>query len=134
MYRHVCATLFLLAFFWVAGCTTSQGPKAPNTAKVSGTVKLDGKPMEGGEVHFEVAGFPAKSLEIKDGAFAGEVYSGKNMIGVVWNKEIPHPTESKMKMTTNIVANKFSGKDSPLNDEVTDGKVFTFEVTSAPKK
>jgi hypothetical protein len=132
MYRLASMTFFLLVISWIVGCTPAP-PPPPAAVKVSGTVMLDGKPMAGGEVQFEAAGFPPKALEIKDGAFAGEVHAGKNQIGVVWNKEIPHPTEPKMTMSTNVVSSKFSGKDSPFNAEVTDGKVFKFEVTSAEK-
>jgi hypothetical protein len=133
MNKLTCVTFSLLVIFWGTGCTP-ESPKPPALAKVSGTVNLDGQPMAGGEVQFEIAGFPPKTLEIKDGAFAGEVHAGKNQIGVVWNKEIPNPTEPKMQMTTNVVSSKFSDKDSPFNAEVTEGKVFKFEVTSAPKK
>jgi hypothetical protein len=111
-------------------------PRPPPGVKVSGTVKLDGTSMEGGEVRFVVPGQPPKALPITNGAFSGEVFTGKNEIGVVWDKEGgPNPTDPKLKMMVNSVDPKFlPGPTSPFNAEITGPKEFTFEVTSSSKK
>jgi hypothetical protein len=130
---HRFAGTFLLCGFlaWTAGCTP-QNAKSPPGVQVSGTVKLDGKPMQGGEVRFIVAGQAPKALPITNGAFSGEVFKGKNEIGVVWDKEGgPNPTDPNLKMMVNAVNPKFlPGPASPFNTEITGPKEFTFEVNS----
>jgi len=117
------------------GCNKTAGPKEPPLAKVSGTVTLDGKPMGGGVVRFHAADQPAKSLEIKDGAFSGDVYVGKNRVEVVWEKDGPPnpmmPDGPPIKV--NAVAPQFSGMDSPFNVDVPAGgkSDLKFDVTSA---
>src|SRR5580765_8453211 len=98
MHRFAGTILLCGALAWTVGCSSPENAKAPPLVKVSGTVKLDGKPMEGGEARFIVAGQPPKALPIKGGAFAGEVFEGKNEIGVVWDKEGgPNPTDPTTK-------------------------------------
>src|SRR5207244_4270468 len=95
---------------------------APPLAKVSGTVTLDGKAMQGGEVRFNSTGYPAKVLEIKDGAFSGEVYSGKNRVEVVWDKDGPpvqmDPNQPPTPTKINAVDPIFSGPTSPFTPEI----------------
>lgn len=126
------AALVLLAGCFL-GCTGSSGPPTVPLEKVSGTVKMDGKPMPGGEVRFAVPGQPVKTMEIKDGAFAGEAHVGKNNVEVVWEKEgPPHPMNPKERIKVNAIADRFSGPNSVLEAEVTAGgkNEFTFDVTS----
>jgi hypothetical protein len=134
MHRFVSTFLLCGVLTWTVGCT-SQNEKPPPLVKVSGTVKLDGKPMEGGEARFIVVGQAPKILPITNGAFAGEVFNGKNQIGVVWDKEGgASATDPKMKMTVNAVDSKFlPGPASPFNTDINGPKEFTFEVTSAKK-
>lgn len=135
MQRFV-GTLFLCGILgWTVGCSNPQNAAPPPVAKVSGTVKLDGKPMEGGEVRFVVVGQPPKVIPISNGKFAGEAFTGKNEIGVVWDKEGgASTTDPSMKMTVNAVDSKFlPSPASPFNAEITGAKEFTFEVTSAKK-
>ena len=131
MHRFAGTILLCVVVVWTVGCTP-ENAKAPPTVKVSGTVKMDGKPMEGGEVRFVVPGQLAKALPITNGAFSGEVFAGKNEIGVVWEKEGgPNPTDPTTKMMVNAVSPKFQpGPASPFNTEITGPKEFTFEVTS----
>ena len=132
MKRMACLSLLVFSFF-LAGCPDS-GPKAPPVAKVSGTVTLDGKPMTGGEVRFNAPGQPAKILEIKDGAFSGEVFEGKNQADVVWEKDgPPHPMDPNTKLKVNVVDARFSGPNTPFKPEVgaTGANDLKFEVTSA---
>ncbi len=117
----------------VVGCKPPR-PKAPSTAAVKGTVTLDGAPMGGGHVRFNVAGQGPMSCEVKDGAFSGEAYIGKNRVDVTWDKEgEPVPGMPDVKMTVNAVAAEFSGPGSPFNFDVpASGKSdFKLAVTSA---
>ena len=71
-----------------SGCTPSV-PKAPPLATVKGTVQLDGKPMKNGEIEFEAIAQPPKTLQIENGAFSGEVFTGKNTVRFHMYKEGP---------------------------------------------
>jgi hypothetical protein len=135
MLRFSGTFLLCAVLAWTVGCGSSpENAKAPPTVKVSGTVKLDGKPMEGGEVRFVVSGQAPKALPITNGAFSGEAYTGKNEIGVVWDKEAPNPMDPQLKMMVNAVDLKYlPSPKSPLNAEITGPKEFNFEVTSARK-
>jgi hypothetical protein len=81
-----------------------------------------------------VSGQPPKAMAITNGAFSGEAFTGKNEIGVVWDKEAANPMDTKLKMMVNAVDPKYlPGPTSPLNAEITGPKEFAFEVTSAKK-
>lgn len=104
----------------VAGCSKNKGSQPPPLAPVKGTVTMDGKPMAGGQVRFNIPGFGPKSLEVKDGVFQGEVYTGKARVDVVWDKDGPpnamYPgTPTKV----NAVSDQFSGPNSPFNFDIT---------------
>jgi hypothetical protein len=134
MKRLTCLLLLVGLLSLVSGCSGGGGPKGPPVAKVSGTVKLDGKPMQGGEIRFYAEGQPAKTMEIKDGAFSGEAHTGKNRVDVLWEKDgPPHPMDPSQKLKVNTVSAQFSGASSILNAEVGEGgkSDLTFEVTSA---
>ena len=105
----------------------------PPTAKVNGTVKMNGKPMPAGEVRFAIPGQPAKSMDIKDGAFTGEAFVGDNHVDVVWDKDGPaHPMDPSQKIKVNVVADMYSGPGTTLRAKVTESGAarITFEVQS----
>ena len=56
------------------------GAKKDNYAKVKGTVTLNGKPLDKGEVFFILAGKPAACMVIVDGKFSGQAMVGSNKI------------------------------------------------------
>jgi len=135
MNRLVSSFLLLAIVCVPVGCDKSGTNKGPALAKVSGKVTLDGKPMNGGEVRFFAENQPARSIEIKDGAFSGEAYVGKNRVDVVWDKDGPPnpmmPDGPRIKV--NAVAPQFSGANSPFNADVPAGGAqdLKFDVTSA---
>jgi len=135
MKRLARSLLFLSVVCIVAGCGKPNAP--PPTAKVSGTVNLDGKPMQGGEIRFELAGYGPKNLEITNGTFSGDVFVGKNRVDVVWDKDMPNPMDPKGPPVKggNAVDPKFLGPNSPLNAEIPAGgkSDLKFDVTSARK-
>jgi len=61
-----------------AGC----GPAAVPKAAVSGTVTLDGKPMEEGEVSFVTPGLPPELVSVRNGTFQGKVGVGSRRIEI----------------------------------------------------
>ena len=137
MNRLVGSFLLLSITCLPLGCNKTTGPKGPPLAKVSGTVTLDGQPMAGGEVRFTAPGQPPKSLEVKDGSFSGEVYSGKNHIDVVWDVDGgPNPTDPKAEhLKVNKISPKFLGPSSPLSADIPESgrSDLKFEVQSARK-
>jgi len=131
--KRLCGTLVVLVgVCLVGGCGDTTGGK-PATAKVSGTVMLDNAKMPSGEISFSVPGQGPKTLEIKDGAFSGEVNAGKNVVEVSLMKDgPPHPMDPTKKLKVNQISDKFWGGNSTLSADVpaagaTDLK---FEVTS----
>lgn len=133
MNRLVCAMAILTLPWCLTGCKKSNSSD-PDLVKVSGTVNLDGKAMAGGEIRFSVPGKPVKTLEIKDGTFSGEVFVGKNLVGIVWDKDgPPNPTDPSTRVKVNAVAPNFSGPNSSLNADIgADGSTtLKFDVTSA---
>jgi hypothetical protein len=117
---------------WIIGCAPQNAP-APATATVKGTVNLDGKPIpNGAEIRFSVPGHPPKSMDIKDGSFTGEVFTGKNDVEVVLEKEgPPNPTDPTTKTKINTVQAK-----TPLTADVpkSGANDLKFDVTSIPSK
>jgi hypothetical protein len=128
-----CCLLLLVSAVFLVGCPDS-GPKPPAMAKVSGTVNLDGKPMEDGKVTFSVPGLPGKTLDVTAGAFSGEVFAGTNHVTIVReNEERPHPMDPAQKMKVNTLDPIFAGGDSPFRPEIgaSGATDLKFEVTSA---
>jgi len=117
---------------WLAGCQSST--TGPALATVKGTVMLDGKPMPGGEIRFTAPGQPVKTIEIKDGAFSGQVFAGKNQVDVVWDQDgPPNPMDPSTRIKVNTVALQFSGPNSVLSTNVPTAGAsdLKFDVTSA---
>ena len=134
MIRFSAFLLGVVSVLLVTGCDDSHKP--PSLVKVSGKVTLDGQPMSGGEVRFNVAGEPVKSLPVNDGAFAGEIYVGQSTVEVIWEVDgPPHPMDPTQRIKVNSVDPKFSGPNSPFKKEIPAGGAtdLSFEVTSAKK-
>ena len=64
--RAMAATLWCLAAA-LAGPLAGCGPRGPALAEVSGTVTLDGRPLERGTITFEATGLRAATARIVDG-------------------------------------------------------------------
>lgn len=130
-----CGLLCLSLALFLSGCAGDGGQNAaPPLAKVKGTVTLDGKPMAGGEVRFNLAGQVPKILPVKDGTFAGEVFSGKNRVDVVWEKPgQPNPMKPDERIPVNVVSDKYSGINTPFNPDIppSGSNDLKFEVKSA---
>jgi len=132
MYRLCLVIGFLLVLGWNVGCAPEKKDTTP-VAAVKGAVKIDGKPVPSGELHFGVSGVPPRVLEIKDGAFAGEAPIGKNHVELYIYVEGPADkkyggTRSKI----NTAPEKYWGTNTTLEATVTDGgpNEFKFDLTS----
>jgi len=115
-----------------SGCTP-QVPKPPPVATAKGTVQLDGKPMKSGEIEFEVTAQPAKTMNIEDGAFSGEVFTGKNTVRIHLYKAGPPSSTDPEKKPTKMesLPAKYNAQ-STFSADVPEGGVsdLKFTVTS----
>lgn len=126
------ALLVGLGLVALVGCG-DKAPPLPKQAEVSGTVTLDGMPMDIGEVRFFVEHEPPVTLPVSGGAFSGKVFVGQNRIDVVRDVDgPPHPMDPTQRMKVNSVDPRFMGPGSPFKHEVTaeGAKDLKFEVTS----
>ena len=113
----------------LAGC----GPKGPRKVPVSGTVTLDGKPLNQGEIYFITPGVgtPPECLQVADGKFAGQVTLGKKRVAVSSAKKMGNASGMSMgkELILNRVADDYS-VNSKLTAEVSDSGLnpSTFDV------
>src|SRR5262245_57594195 len=70
----------MLVCLVAVGC--SGGPAKLPQAEVKGSVKLDGKPMDSGEVMFAITGEVPDTLQVTNGAFEGKAKIGKARVEV----------------------------------------------------
>ena len=79
----------MLAFAVVAvvvvGCGRSDRP--PAYTSVSGTVTYNDKPIDKGQISFEVEGLPPVAIDVIDGKFSGQAMSGNNKVSVLARKK-----------------------------------------------
>lgn len=66
----------------VAGCTKSGRPQV-KTVTVSGTVQLDGKPLEGAEVNFLTNDYAGIATTGPDGKYEMTAQAGENKVYIV---------------------------------------------------
>jgi len=129
-FTHAFAAFICLAL--TCSCTPQNAPPPP-TAKVSGTVTLDGQPMDRGDIRFVVPSQAPKVMQIRSGAFSGDAFIGKNKVEVVKEEDgPPSTTDPKILTKINLVATEFSGPSTKLSAEVTASGAsdLKFAVTS----
>ena len=116
----------------VLGCGGSSASKV-KMIPVKGTIKLDGKEMAEGEVHFLVTGQAPSILPVKNGAYVGTAVVGKNTVQVFSYKAGPPMSTDPSKTPTkvNFIPDRFNNT-SKLSADVAEGGAndFPFEVTS----
>ena len=129
--RFLCC---LLAIIPAAAAGCGDGKTHPTLADVSGTVTLDGKPLADGEIAFVVTGEAPANIPVKDGAFSGKAFSGKNRVEVRATKTLPKspkalPTDEAPKM--NLIPDRYNIR-STMETTVNAGgaKDLKFEVKS----
>jgi hypothetical protein len=75
-------SLGCLVFLILAPALGCQQGDRQTYANVKGTVTFNGKPLDKGEITFEVEGRPPSTTDIVDGKFAGQALVGSNKISV----------------------------------------------------
>ena len=115
-----------MALYSLAGCTHNPA-NYPDTAPVTGTVTLDGQPLEGATVNFKPGGGgrPSRGITDADGNYE-LMYSGTvqgAMLGThtvsILKEEDPQDEEAD---TVQVVPERYFGKDSELSAEVENAK------------
>jgi hypothetical protein len=131
MAQRLLLGFFLIALSGLAGCDSTN--KIP-TFKVSGTVELDGQPLEDGSIVLEgeTPGSVPDSISVKDGKFAGEAKAGKKKVKFFAYK-IGSPTIMDKKPVEGSEKKSISIKDEKLTAEVTAGGLnpSSFKVETA---
>src|SRR5688572_18494746 len=123
----------ILAAHCTLGCGVPERKGAAPAASVKGTIRMDGKAIPSGEIHFSQTGYPPRVLEIKNGNFAGEAPVGKNQVEVFIYVEGP-PSERYPGVSTkkNIAPEKYWGPNTTLHATVNSGEAneMKFLLTS----
>jgi len=84
------ALFLIVSVLTIAGCDSTGTPPVEGSQEevsVKGTVKVKGKLLPGGTIHFNASNsarmVPSRDAEIQpDGTFTGKAYVGQNMITV----------------------------------------------------
>jgi hypothetical protein len=133
MYRLHLVMCFGLALVWLLGCDSAQPGAAP-VAKVQGIVNFDGKPLPAGEICFEMSGVPSKLLEIKAGAFSGEVPVGKTKVEVfIYVEGAATGKYGGTRNKINVAPQKYWGPNTTLSATVGIGEPNEFRFDLASK-
>jgi len=124
----------LLCLCLLAGCT---GKKVEKMVAVSGTVKLDGKPLDDGTITFVGdPGTQPHNLTITNGAFNGEVRVGKVKVEIraYETKKAPATaTGGATETKDNYLPEKFNTKTT-LTAEVSEAGALTPNTFEVSKK
>lgn len=130
----------VVGFMFLVGC----GPDGPELGHVTGTIKLDGEPIENAYVTFlptfpngiELVGKTDANgqYEIKYSAKRDGVLLGKHQILVSTLDDIKNPNGSNTKIPERIPA-IYVNEESPLYFEVKKGENdASFDIPSKPEK
>jgi len=69
-----------------AGC--GGGTKAPSFANVSGSVTVDGHPLDKGIISFSCEGNPPRTMDIVDGKYTGQAMVGSNTVSISARRKV----------------------------------------------
>ena len=125
--------------FTASGCGRRDGP-ARVLVFVSGTVTLDGQPLDQGEVHFispdgrtTEEGYFIDACIVKQGVFKGKTSAGERAVQI-WSFKTsdaaPDPVTGDKPLPINVIPSRFS-ENSTLSASVTESgpNRFTFDIT-----
>jgi len=122
---------FLPLVLILIGCGGKSG--GPPMADVKGKVTLDSTPLPSGKIVFdEGTGVPAVELDIKDGAYSGQVPAGSKTIRISSYKTVAQngPMKSET-MQQNILPAKHNTASKETREVKAGGpNEFDFAVTS----
>ena len=140
MFRNLTSFVLLIACLGlVLGCGGVKGKVPTKRVPVSGTVKLDGKPLATGRVTFDAQnGEPPTTCDILNGAYSGTVMIGKNKVMLI--STVKQSMKEKMKMDGpgydamvefNILPDRYHSKSEITNDVADPGpNQFDFDLQS----
>ncbi|MDR1382861.1 MAG: hypothetical protein LBJ67_03295 [Planctomycetaceae bacterium] len=132
----LCAVWLMLSLVFAIGCA----PKSVNTVKVTGTITIDGKPLEQGGIKFSSVNndTTASGGTITNGTYAAEVPPGKKKVLIIGVKVVGReklydtpdsPTREKLETVTPTAYNK--KELTPLEADITgETKDLNFELSS----
>ena len=121
----------VISLLLVAGC----GDKGPLRHQVTGTVNLDGQPLESGQVLFIPSDGqgPADACPIVAGKFEGKVAPGAKRVEITATKEVPAAEPGGMPDYVTLVPKQYN-TESTLTAEIKDGEApLTFDLESGSK-
>jgi len=130
MLKIVCSAAVLLGTAIVAGC----GPSGPIMVPVSGTVTLDGKPLDDGTIYFKtIMEGSIDRMDVKEGKFAGQVEIGDRRVEVCRfrSSKLTKVGNDVFPNTVNTIPARYNAK-SELTAKVSESgpNEFTFDVKS----
>ena len=140
MFRNLTSFVLFTACLGLAlGCGGVKGKVPTKRVPVSGTVKLDGKPLATGRVTFDAQnGEPPTTFESLNGAYSGTVMIGKNKVMLI--STVKQSMKEKMKMDGpgydemvefNILPDRYHSKSEITNDVADPGpNQFDFDLQS----
>lgn len=119
---------------WLTGCGESL-PPGPKKFKVTGTVTLDGKPLETGAIRFLEPKVSADFAPIKNGSFSLEMPAGEKRVEINATKPSDKQVagaKDGVKESISLIPPEYNSK-STLKETVKEGKNdFKFDLKSAP--
>jgi len=123
MNRRIVSCCMVMAIFGLV-FTVGCGDSGPVRCDVTGTVTLDGEPLETGEILFLPADGqgPSDTCQIVAGAFEGEVTPGSKKVEISSTKEIPATETGGMPDYISLVPAKYNTATT-LTAEVTEGGI-----------
>lgn len=127
-FRYACG-VGVLALLVVAGC----GPTGPARSMVTGTVTLDGQPVEQGQILFMPSDGQGVSdaLPIAAGKFEGEVAPGSKRVEITATKEIPPAEAGGMPDYVSIIPKEYNTETTLTADVENGGAPLAFDLKSA---
>lgn len=123
--RRVLVAVLLGLFLTVTGC-------GPGEATVSGTVTLDGKPLEEGHIAFRpspaLATSQAMGGSIKDGKYQVKARPGKNLVEITATRVVPGKKDSFGNPLRESIIPKKYNVQSDLTTEISASGANEFNV------
>jgi hypothetical protein len=124
--------LLLAVAVMVVGC---GGAEKLKLASVSGTVKLDGKPLPDGQIVFTKDGEAPREIKITNGQYTGEAYVGQNHIQFAAYKatgkaRAAGPGADEGGSMENILPSRYNQESKEFRDVKAEANKFDFDLQS----
>lgn len=140
-FRPRCITILVVMLFAVLpllGC--GGGSSSPPLYKVTGTVSLDGKPLEKGRIQFRIAQDNGRAFatDIVDGKYEMETEAGKMNVEITASRPVPgkmepgpSPDEPPVPVMEMYIPKKYNSQTTLTADvEAKEENTIPFELTS----